>query len=88
VELIKEIRDEVVNEEKSLTSVLRKAKIVAYSLQNDKFKNWIEAELNGYSEKDELPSYRKLISPVHGTFTGPRGIKKMFSFLLRNFLIG
>lgn len=74
--LIKEIRNEVVDEEKSLTSVLRKAKIVATSLQNGEFKHWVEAELNGYSGEDELPSYRILESPVFGTFSGPQGIAK------------
>jgi len=53
-----EIRDDIVDESKSLTSILRKAKILAYRLGNNDFKNWIEWELTGYPDETFLPDYR------------------------------
>ena len=42
-------------------------------LKNKEFKLWIDAELKGYDNADNLPDYRK-IAPVNlGTFSGPFG---------------
>jgi hypothetical protein len=40
----------------SLSAVLRKAKVLAYRLKNQEFKNWIEHELNGYKDQGSLLS--------------------------------
>jgi hypothetical protein len=57
-----------------LSVVLRKAKILAYRLQNDEFKAWIEDELNGYGDVDatHLPSYRVLETIAQGDFMNGR----------------
>ena len=43
-----------------LSLILRKAKVLAYKLKNQEFKDWVEHELNGYDENDLLPEYRKI----------------------------
>jgi len=52
----------------SLSMVLRKAKVLAYRLKNQEFKDWIEHELNGYQDADSLPDYRKLSTHSNGNF--------------------
>ncbi|MEJ2744443.1 MAG: hypothetical protein P8123_01975 [bacterium] len=71
MKLVREIRDGVVDSKVSLSAVLRKAKILAASLDNREFEQWVDCELNGYSGGIELPSYRELYSPVLGNFHGP-----------------
>ncbi|MCK4822672.1 hypothetical protein KA005_43315 [bacterium] len=73
MKLVRGIRDGVVDPKVSLSTILRKAKILASTLRNDQFRKWVDSELNGYSGDIELPSYRKLVSPVLGNFSGPFG---------------
>ena len=54
-----------------ISDILRKAKILASLLKNDEFKSWVDAELKGYDNADEVPDYRKLESDSLGTFAGP-----------------
>ena len=73
MKLVREIRDGIVDSTTSLSTILRKAKILAVMLGNTDFRSWVDFELNGYSGEAELPSYRMLRSPVLGTFSGPLG---------------
>ena len=73
MKLVREIRDGVVDPTISLSTVLRKAKILSVSLGNQEFRKWVDYELNGYSGDVELPSYRKLNIPVLGNFSGTFG---------------
>ena len=56
-----------------ISDILRKAKILASQLNNKDLRRWIDAELKGYDNADDLPDYRKLNSPNLGTFAGPFG---------------
>jgi hypothetical protein len=71
--LFKQIRDEVVDSNKSLADVLRKAKILATSLKQVDFRNWVSYELDCYPGHAELPEYRRISLPVLGKFSGPFG---------------
>src|SRR5258707_5974276 len=51
-----------------LSDVLRKAKVLAYRLKNEDFKNWVEHELNGYTGVESLPSYREISTHSCGNF--------------------
>jgi hypothetical protein len=73
MKLVREIRDGVVDPSVSLSTALRKAKILAVSLGNQEFRKWVDCELDGYSGDVELPFYRKLNLPVLGNFSGPFG---------------
>lgn len=70
--LIKEIRVDLLNQKIKLSSILRKAKVLAAKLKNDRLKNWVDSELNGYSgDNVEIPKYRKLHLENMGHFSGP-----------------
>jgi hypothetical protein len=71
--LIRELRDSIVDPSVPASAVLRKAKILAATLGQSDFQNWLNHELNGYSDVGDLPSYRKLYAALLGTFAGPSG---------------
>jgi hypothetical protein len=56
-----------------ISTLLRKCLVLAYELQNEKLKGWVEEELNGYDQKEALPEYRKIKVVSKGTFFGPFG---------------
>ncbi|HRQ22157.1 MAG TPA: hypothetical protein PLF42_01910 [Anaerolineales bacterium] len=65
-----EIQHDILSE-KSLSTILRKARVLAHRLKNQEFKNWVESELNGYAFKSTLvPDYRKFSAPLYGDFIG------------------
>jgi hypothetical protein len=65
-----ELIDQVVDDRVPLTSVLLKAKVLAYNLRSDSLKAWLEGEINGYTGSMVMPEYRRDISVQSvGTFT-------------------
>jgi hypothetical protein len=71
--LLDEIQSEILSGA-SLSTALRKAKVLAYRLKNQEFKDWVEHELNGYEETSPLPEYRKISTYSTGNFLKP-GLK-------------
>ena len=68
--LFAEIQNDILGD-KPISSILRKARILAHDLKNQDFNNWIEFELNGYEvESAPIPDYRKLRTPIFGDFMG------------------
>jgi len=71
VSLVQELEQDAYNSSVSLSNMLRKAKAVAVKLQLQQPTEWVEAELNGYKNR-EVPDYRKLVgrarsrNPYHG----------------------
>lgn len=68
--LLVELRDLVTDPSARLSDILRKAKVLAVTLQQEDIKAWVTHELNGYPAGVDLPSYRCLNSPPLGTFSG------------------
>lgn len=75
--LINELQEDILNNSSDLSSILRKAKVLAYTLKNEEMKVWTTNELNGYSGKNKLPDYRRFNAVNRGTFIGPFGHKLM-----------
>jgi len=71
--LVVQLQREVVNSGVPISDILRRAKILASLLKNEKFKGWIDAELGGYNTADNRPEYRKFRPMSFGTFAGPFG---------------
>lgn len=71
MDLIDDIRQDLVSETALLTNTLRKAKILAAKLHVQEFKDWIRFELDGYPTDDDLPDYRRFRATNLGTFSGP-----------------
>ena len=71
--LIQNLIDEAQDDSTSVSSLLRKAKVLAYKLKNDPLLSWINHELDGYAEREKVPSYRVLRPINTGFFSGPFG---------------
>jgi len=72
--LVNEIQRDVVGETLRLSTILRKAKMLAARLGNQDFSKWVDQELAGFPEEEELiPDYRIVSAESFGHFMGPRG---------------
>lgn len=69
--LLREIQDAAIDSKIELAVLLRKCKVLAARLGNPEFKKWVENELSGYNDIDELPDYRILTVNSKGHFSGP-----------------
>ena len=79
--LLDEISSDLVNESADLSNTLRKAKMLARAIGLPEFREWVNFELNGYSDKDAVPSYRQFRATNFGTFAGP------FQTQIKNFVL-
>ena len=57
--LLREIQSAAIDSTVDISTVLRKAKVLAARLRNSEFASWVDLELNGYGEAT-LPPYRIL----------------------------
>lgn len=64
--LLREIQGAATESKIDISTVLRKAKILAARLHNPEFETWVDHELNGYGDKSNLPPYRVLGVGVRG----------------------
>ncbi|MFK4899136.1 AbiTii domain-containing protein [Lactococcus petauri] len=69
---------EFVNEEISLEKALRRLIIFATDLESQDLLEWVDKELSGYKEGDELPDYRKVYAPrfVYSGLNGRFQVKR------------
>ena len=71
--IIQQLQDDIFDQNINLASVLLKAKILAYRLGHDAFKSWVDNELNGYSDGDDIPYYRRYPAYNYGDFLDSSG---------------
>lgn len=71
--IVLELQRDCLNSDVSVSTILRKAKVIASKLDLEDLKQWIHAELQGYNcSFDDLPSHRKgsgqpkFKNPYHG----------------------
>lgn len=81
-QLIKDIAIKKISLEEGLQRLL----IISSDLGNDELKNWLVGELNGYSNKAELPEYRKNIGS-HIIYSGINGSFKVKNVTLPNYYL-
>lgn len=67
--LLREIQEAAIDSNVELAVLLRKCKVLAARLGNPEFKQWVDAELNGYSG-DGYPDYRTFNVFSRGNFVG------------------
>lgn len=73
--MIKQLIEDLTYGKITLSQALTRAKIIAYKLNNNDFKEWITCELSGYDSK-ELPNYRIIKCEVFVEINNPyRGIQ-------------
>ncbi|WP_073019200.1 AbiTii domain-containing protein [Flavobacterium micromati] len=69
MELVSQIINDLIDEEKSLNSALLKTKVLASRIQNEVLLNWVNNELSGYLNTNKIPNYRREINnELKGTF--------------------
>jgi AbiTii len=68
--LIDELIELASNDKEPIGNVLRKCLIVESQFSNDSFRAWVDRELDGYGDDDEVPSYRHFPARSYGMFTG------------------
>lgn len=71
--LLREIQDGVIDPKVDIVYVLRKCKVLASRLRSSELGKWVDLELNGYTERNDLPDYRIGDAQSKGHFTGPGG---------------
>jgi hypothetical protein len=71
--LLRDIQAAAVDPNTDVATLLRKCKILAVRLGNEKFKKWVDHELNGYNNTEDLPEYRILHTESYGHFSGTFG---------------
>jgi hypothetical protein len=54
-------------------TLLRKCLVLEQQVKNEKFKMWVNQELNGYEKIEDLPSYRTFAAVSYGIFLGMMG---------------
>jgi len=77
-EIIESIQKDILNHEIPISVILLKAKILAYELKNDRFKQWVKYEMDGYPNHKDLPDYRIIKTQLFGfIFNGWNGYKNV-----------
>lgn len=66
--LLREIEEGATDAAVDLSTVLRKAKILAARLKNRDLADWVDRELNGYPVEIDVPEYRIAQGTAHGDF--------------------
>ncbi len=81
--MIKELIKDLSYDKITLNQALMRAKLIAFEINNDDFKNWINKELNGYLNTDKLPEYRIVPCDVFAVLEA-YGQRKMVPYDLTN----
>ncbi|OKS86122.1 AbiTii domain-containing protein [Mucilaginibacter polytrichastri] len=68
MQLIETIINELTDVNLSLTSPLLKTKVLASRIGNKELTAWVNLELNGYQNKEDLPDYRKATGNLIGDY--------------------
>ncbi|MHB8834377.1 MAG: AbiTii domain-containing protein [Candidatus Methylomirabilia bacterium] len=71
--LLDEIREDAVNGQIDISTLLRKCRVLAARLKNEEFRAWVQNELDGYPPDAPLPDYRQDNAQSLGHFVGPFG---------------
>ena len=66
--IVIDLQNEITSSECDVVRILRRAHVIAVKLGLKEFDQWISCELNGYSNQDTCPDYRKV-----------RGVLKAFN---------
>lgn len=68
MKIIGDIINELADSRISLTSPLLKTKVLATRIKNDCLLAWVDSELSGYTNPEDLPGYRSFHCSLTGTY--------------------
>lgn len=83
--IVNKLIENIADSKMGAGDILRNAKILAYNIDNNDFKKWIDKESNGYSEDEELPEYRIIKTVLYGKIEQIKGFGS--SVLYERFLL-
>jgi hypothetical protein len=69
--LLRKIQEAAIDHSTDLPSLLRMCKVLAMQLRSTTLKAWVDAELNGYKNRESLPDYRIIGVPSELTVFNP-----------------
>ncbi len=69
--LIEDIRDDIIDHRIPLSSIMRKARVLAKKLGNRAFEEWVRVESDGYFDASAAPDYRQHNTRSYGVFMNP-----------------
>ncbi len=72
IDWINSIISELVDPSIKLKDTLLKVQVLAFKLKNQKLKQWVENEINGYGE-NEIPAYRVIPTTIYGNMLQDMG---------------
>lgn len=75
--MIKELIKDLTFDRINLGQALSRAKLMAFDLNNAEFKSWVNQELSGYANDDDLPNYRKIPCEVFAIVQTSAGTQKI-----------
>ena len=62
--IVLELQSKALDTSNSVSSLLRTALIVAKKLKQEDIIKWLNCEMNGYNDSDEIPQYRQIAGQV------------------------
>jgi hypothetical protein len=68
--LLDEIIDATLDKQMPIGTLLRKCLVLEQQVKNEKFRAWLDRELDGYDQMEELPPYRVFNCVNRGLFIG------------------
>ena len=69
--LLRDMKQRLLDDSVPVSSILRMALVLSYEMNNLKLREWVNSELDGYCENDEVPDYRRGKCQSFGNFVGP-----------------
>jgi len=69
MELLGQLQRDLLDEEVSLSTILRKARVLASHLHSAELGEWVARELDGYKQAEDLPDYRVISTSCFGVWT-------------------
>jgi hypothetical protein len=68
--LLDDIIEAATDDKVPIGTLLRRCLVLEHQVKNEKFKKWLDRELDGYDNDSEVPSYRTLVCVNRGDFLG------------------
>ena len=69
--LLRDMKQRLLDDSIPISSILRMALVLSYETKDLKLREWVNSELDGYGENDEVPDYRHGRCQSFGNFVGP-----------------
>ena len=69
--LLRDMKKRLLDDSVPVSSILRMALVLSYETDDLKLREWVNSELDGYRDNDDVPDYRHAKCQSFGNFIGP-----------------